>query len=149
MLDKPFAFKDCSVWANNSRYYINGRSISLTSKMYSRHTPEHLLSELQKYRDENHYDAFNQFIERFIQANSTRFHEIVNEAHQFIQEQAAKFPTENIVLSFSGGKAIPFGVIVPAIVGAWGCGTWYEYVWEFKTCFDPDWPTYFVYPRAA
>lgn len=104
MLDKPFAYKDCSVWANNSRYYVNGKSVSLTSKMYSKHTPEYLISKLQEYHDQNHYDVFNQYIEHFLQANSIRFHEIVNEAHQFIQEQAAKFPTENIVLSFSGGK---------------------------------------------
>ena len=29
---------------------------------------------------------------------------IINEAHAFIQEQAAKYPRESIVLSFSGGK---------------------------------------------
>lgn len=104
MLDKPLAYKDCSVWANNSRYYIDGKSVSLTSKMYSKHTPENLLSKLQEYHDQNQYDVFNLFIERFIRANSTRFYEIVNEAHQFIQEQASKFPIENIVLSFSGGK---------------------------------------------
>lgn len=104
MLDKPLVYKDCSVWANNSRYYINGKSVSLTSKMYSKYTPEYLLSKLQEYHDQNQYDVFKQFIERFIRANSTRFHEIVNEAHQFIQEQASKFPIENIVLSFSGGK---------------------------------------------
>ena len=104
MLDKPLAYKECSVWANNSRYYIDGKSVSLTSKMYSKHTPEYLLSKLQEYHDQNQYDVFDQFIERFIRANSTRFYEIVNEAHQFIQEQASKFPIENIVLSFSGGK---------------------------------------------
>lgn len=104
MLDKPLAYKECSVWANNSRYYIDGKSVSLTSKMYSKHTPEYLLSKLQEYHDQNQYDVFNQFMERFIRANSTRFYEIVNEAHQFIQEQASKFPIENIVLSFSGGK---------------------------------------------
>ena len=84
MLDKPLAYKDCSVWANNSRYYIDGKSVSLTSKMYSKHTPENLLSKLQEYHDQNQYDVFNQFIERFIRANSTRFYEIFNEAHQFI-----------------------------------------------------------------
>ena len=36
MLDKPLAYKECSVWANNSRYYIDGKSVSLTSKMYSK-----------------------------------------------------------------------------------------------------------------
>ena len=104
MLDKPLAYKECSVWANNSRYYIDGKSVSLTSKMCSKHTPEYLLSKLQEYHDQNQYDVFDQFIERFIRANSTRFYEIVNEAHQFIQEQASKLPIENIVLSFSGGK---------------------------------------------
>lgn len=104
MLDKPLSYKNSSVWANNSRYYIDGKSVSLTSKMYSKHTPEYLLSKLQEYHDQNPYDVFNQFIDRFIRANSVRFHEIVNEAHPFIQEQASKFLIENIVLSFSGGK---------------------------------------------
>ena len=72
MLDKPLAYKECSVWANNSRYYIDGKSISLTSRMYSKHTPEYLLSKLQEYRDQNKYDVFNQFIERFIRVAFTR-----------------------------------------------------------------------------
>ena len=104
MLDKPLAYRDCSVWANNSRYYINGKSITLTSKMYSKHSPEYLAEKLEVYRPENTYDYFDEYIKRFVSANSTRYYEIVDEAHHFIQEQAAKFPTENIVLSFSGGK---------------------------------------------
>ena len=104
MLDKPLAYRDCSVWANNSRYYINGKSITLTSKMYSKHSPEYLAEKLEAYRPENTYDYFDEYIKRFVSANSTRYYEIVDEAHHFIQEQAAKFPTENIVLSFSGGK---------------------------------------------
>lgn len=104
MLDKPLAYLECSVWANNSRYYINGKSITLTSKMYDKHSPDFLTSKLKEYQERNSYEFFNKYIEKFISANSTRFYEIVDEAHGFIQEQAAKFPIENIVLSFSGGK---------------------------------------------
>lgn len=104
MLDKPLQYLDSSVWANNSRYYINGKSISITSKMYSSHSADYFIEKLDDYKEQNTYDHFIKYIDLFIQANSVRFHEIVEEAHGFIIEQAAKLPIENIVLSFSGGK---------------------------------------------
>lgn len=104
MLDKPLQYLESSVWANNSRYYIDGKSISITAKMYSSHHAGYFITKLNDYKEQNTYDFFNKYIALFIQANSFRFHEIVDEAHKFIIEQSAKFPIENIVLSFSGGK---------------------------------------------
>ena len=65
MLDKPLAYLECSVWANNSRYYINGKSITLTSKMYDKHSPDFLASKLKEYQERNSYEFFNKYIEKF------------------------------------------------------------------------------------
>lgn len=104
MLDKPLKYLKSSVWANNNRYYIDGKSVTLTSKMYSAQTADLFIEKLSEYREQNSYDYFNEYIALFVQANAIRFHEIVDEAHTFIIEQSARFPIENIVLSFSGGK---------------------------------------------
>ena len=104
MLDKPLAFINSSVWANNNRYYIDGKSVSITSKHYKRYTPDEMINALEKYKPQNNYEAFNKYSSLFVLANKPRIEYLIDEAHEFIKLEAAKFPIENIVISFSGGK---------------------------------------------
>ncbi|MBR2085583.1 MAG: phosphoadenosine phosphosulfate reductase family protein, partial [Oscillospiraceae bacterium] len=104
LLDKPLAYLQDSVWANNSRYYVNGKSFTITSKHFKKYTPEHIIEMLDQYRDKNTYEAFNSYIAKFLKANETRLRYRIDEAYAFIVQEAAKFPIENVVLSFSGGK---------------------------------------------
>lgn len=43
-------------------------------------------------------------MDKFITANKSRLDYIIDEAHTFIQNEAEKYPRENVVISFSGGK---------------------------------------------
>ena len=104
LIDKPFEYINSSVWANNNYYYIDGKIMKFNSKLYSKYTPEYVIKLLNEYRDNNTYDSFNTFIELFIKANKTHLFSIVVEAHDFIRQEAEKYPTERIVISFSGGK---------------------------------------------
>ncbi len=104
LLDKPLAHIHDSVWANNNRYYINGKPIVITSKYYKKYSTEYTIAKLEEYKDRNSYDDFDVYIKRFITANSNRLKYRIDEAHNFICNEAASYPIENIVLSFSGGK---------------------------------------------
>lgn len=101
---RPHELVKKSVWACANRYYVNGKSISLPSKLFQETSVDEIVREMDQYRAENTYDYFDQHIAKFIQANAQRLHYLKNEAYSFIQEAAKKFDEEHIVLSFSGGK---------------------------------------------
>lgn len=104
---KPFEYANSSVWANNSRYYIDGKAISISSDTYSIQNVDHIIEQLNKYQKDNisrYYEAFNQHISRFVELNRTRLNLIENEAFDFIIKAAQKYSTEQLMISFSGGK---------------------------------------------
>ena len=104
LLDKPLAFIDKSVWASNNRYYVDGTTITINSSLYKKYSADQIREKIDEYSPKNNYESFNEFIELFAQANSERLNYLKYEANIFIQEAAMKYPRENIVVSFSGGK---------------------------------------------
>lgn len=104
---KPFDYANCFVWANNSRYYIDGKTVSIPSTTYSMQNVEHIIAALNKYQSENvakSNDLFKENINRFIKCNKTRLNLIENEAFSFIRSVASKYSAEHLMISFSGGK---------------------------------------------
>lgn len=93
-----------SIWANNSRYYIDGKSMTLPNSIYQITDTSKITEELNKRQNEVTYSFFDDNIKDFVFANSARLNYIKDEAYAFIQKEASKFPEENIVVSFSGGK---------------------------------------------
>ena len=104
ILDKPLEFINKSVWANANRYYIDGKPVVITSKHYKKYSAFQLRDMLEKYKQQNSYEFFEENTALFVKANKARLSYIIDEAHTFIEREAAKFPRENIVVSFSGGK---------------------------------------------
>ena len=104
LLDKPLAFINSSVWANNNRYYIDGKSMTITSKHYKKYSEEYIHKMLDEYTVKNSYDSFDKYIALFVDANRNRLNEIISEAHEFIQKESEKYSITSIVISFSGGK---------------------------------------------
>lgn len=101
---KPNSYVHSSVWANKSRYFIDGKSIAISSKTFSSANSDALSEQIKLFNDNNSYEFFNIYIERFIEANKMRLTYLKDEAVQFVRKAAEKFPEENIVVSFSGGK---------------------------------------------
>lgn len=101
---KPLAYLDKSVWASNNRYYVDGKSITITSRTYKKQTPEFIREQLNQYKAQNSYDFFNINIFTFIKVNKARLDYIIDEARVFINKAVEGYPPENIVISFSGGK---------------------------------------------
>ena len=93
-----------SIWANNNRYYIDGKSMTLPNSIYQITDTSKITEELYKRQNEVTYSFFDDNIKDFVFANSARLNYIKDEAYAFIQKEASKFPEGNIVVSFSGGK---------------------------------------------
>jgi phosphoadenosine phosphosulfate reductase len=101
---KPYLWAESSVWASNNRYYINGKSIALPSKLFKEANADVYIEQLHMYEAANPHEFFDKNIELFTEANRMRLDYLIDEAHRFIKKAAEKYPEENIVLSFSGGK---------------------------------------------
>lgn len=56
---KPHELIEKSVWFANSRYYIDGKSISISSKTFQIADADHLIREIEKYKEENSYAFFS------------------------------------------------------------------------------------------
>lgn len=101
---EPNEWVEKSVWAANSRYYIDGKSIALSSELFQTADTDQLVKKLDEYKIDNSYTFFNHHIKNFIKANRERLNYIKNEAFEFVRNASQKFSEERIVLSFSGGK---------------------------------------------
>lgn len=105
MLNKePDSYMSCSVWAFNSRYYINGKPVSIPAKSFELADTDSIARKVNKATELVDYTYFDQIISKFVLANKDRLNYIKDEAFGFVHHTASKFKEENIVISFSGGK---------------------------------------------
>ncbi|MCL2063960.1 MAG: phosphoadenosine phosphosulfate reductase family protein [Candidatus Cloacimonetes bacterium] len=102
--NEPFKFLKQNIWASDNRYYIDGKPTSLKSSFYKKLSLEIVRDQLACFSADNKYEVFNQNIAKFIKANKSHLIEITNEAFDFIEETAATYSKEKVVISFSGGK---------------------------------------------
>lgn len=101
---KPNEWINKSVWANDSRYFVDGKSKMLPSKLFQEANTDELVAKLEQYKEDNSYDFFNANILKFVETNKGRLNYLKDEAYSFIHKAAERFDEEHIVLSFSGGK---------------------------------------------
>lgn len=59
--ENAFTYVEKSVWAANSRYYINGKSVSISRKMFQETDTDALSQKLEQYRGQNTYTYFNKY----------------------------------------------------------------------------------------
>ena len=107
LLGKRSAFKDKSVWACNNRYYIDGKAKAIPLKTFRAADASSVIEEINgRVRSdlESYQEAFERQIQAFLAANQERLRAIVHEAFQFIQSAAERYETEQLMISFSGGK---------------------------------------------
>lgn len=118
LLDKePNTYADKSVWAVNNRYYIDGKSVSVSSETFQKANTDEISDKLAKYKDSVTYEYFDIYKERFIKANRDRLNALKDEAFDFVRETASKYDEERLVISFSGGKdsTVTADVVVKAL----------------------------------
>lgn len=107
--ETPGAFEDKSVWASNSRYYVNGKPTAFSSSTFREANTDKLIKQIEEYHylvvsDSKAYKNFENQIDTFKKANKRRLDFIKDEAISFVKHAASNFEQEQIVLSFSGGK---------------------------------------------
>ena len=73
LLDKePNIWKEKSVWACNNRYFIDGKPISISSKLYEKLNVDILAKKIEENTEGNSYQWFEQYIQTFKAANKIR-----------------------------------------------------------------------------
>ncbi len=100
----PNELLNSSVWAVNSNYYIDGKRISIGTNVFRTADTDTLAKMLKKNKSSNSYILFDQNISKFIEANISRLNYLKDEASRFINEVAKRFDSEQMIISFSGGK---------------------------------------------
>jgi len=100
----PNEYMNKSVWAVNSRYYIDGKAMSISTKVFAEADTDSISEQSATYSDQIDYTHFESNIALFIRANHHRLTYLKDEAFNFVREAAKKYKEENIVISFSGGK---------------------------------------------
>ncbi len=104
LVGKPLAYKEKPVWAAKNRYYIDGKVKTMPASMFKKIDVSNIATLMENYKPQNNYDFFDNTIETFISANRERLNYLIDESTQFIRKVSAGYPSENIVVSFSGGK---------------------------------------------
>lgn len=105
--DNPFAYKEMSVWASNSTYFVNGKKRPFSVTKANNMTIEEvkiLKAKYDKAYESIDYTFFDEIITKFISANKERFNSITEEAVNYVQSYSAKYSFEDMMVSFSGGK---------------------------------------------
>ena len=145
-LGEPFKYLKDSVWnASSNRYYVNGKAIKLSVKKISELDPNFLRAEIQKYSPDNTYKYFDEYKEKYIRANTSRYDYLIGEAMEYIRSATIDAKPEEMFISFSGGKdstvtadLVTRALANPKILHIFGDTTLefpetYEYVKRFKT----------------
>ena len=102
---EPSAFMEKSVWATDSRYYIDGgKPINLSTKKLAETDTDKIANGIAANQDCIDYTAFDAQIKAFSLANRHRLDCLKDEAFNFVRTASSKYKEENIVISFSGGK---------------------------------------------
>lgn len=102
---EPFGLKDASVWnGTGNRYYADGKKVPFSVKSLKDADVDGIRKQYEELKSKNSYEEFDEMIERFIQANQGRYHQMTEEAKAYIREAAKDYSTMDMFVSFSGGK---------------------------------------------
>ncbi len=104
LFDTPLKYENSSVWASDNRYYIDGKVKTVSNNIFANADIQKLIKGLEEYKDQNSYAVFDFYVEKFVEANIDRLRYIKSEAFDFIRNTARDYPSEHVVISFSGGK---------------------------------------------
>ena len=100
----PNFFMNRSVWASNSRYYVDGKAVNIPAKTFAAADANAVAAKISANSDAINYVRFNSDSRKFVRANRYRLAALKDEAVTFTQRTAKNFPAERVVISFSGGK---------------------------------------------
>ena len=153
ILGCPFEFAGKSIWnTSGNNYFVNGKKIKLSIKDTVKNNDADELrkkilvnKEKNKKYEENFYEQ--EYIKKYIKANSLHLKAIVTEAHEFIKRSFEGYDYDSMFVSFSGGKdsTVTSSLVInalgnPNVIHIYGDTTLEypetgEYLKEFKSYF--------------
>lgn len=98
------SLQQSSVWAHENKYFIDGRKHIVSLHKLAKIDIIPIRQGIRQHQKDISYEFFEKNIRDFVEANKRRFDYIIEEAREFIRQEAVKYHEDNIVLSFSGGK---------------------------------------------
>ena len=106
LLDKEIGtYDNSSVWnCAGNKYLIDGERIKFSVKDLKEKNADKVREQYEKFADAISYDSFNQYMDKFVSANKSRYEYIVKEAVDYIKESTENYTTKDMFVSFSGGK---------------------------------------------
>ncbi len=104
-LGEPMKYHGHSVWnGKGNSYYVDGKKLSFQLDDLINAGADNVRNTIIENSDNNSYDYFDEYIEKYILANKQRYDAIVTEATAFVRESAREYDVTSMFVSFSGGK---------------------------------------------
>ena len=111
LLDKePTCYMNCSVWAANSRYYIDGKALPISLKTFAGADTDRIAEQVASLAGSIDYSSFNENITCFARANEHRLSYLKDEAFSFY------YPASLKVLRRLGAEIVTFSPLHDAQV---------------------------------
>ena len=106
LLDKiPGTYEKDSVWnCSGNKYLINGKRIKFSVKELKNKDVDDIRSKYEEASKNISYEYFDQYADKFVQANRSRYEFIVREAVDYIKNSTKDYTAKDMFVSFSGGK---------------------------------------------
>jgi len=105
LIKEPFSLMNKSVWNGaGNRYFVNGKKINLSISKLLERDSEKIRKEYECLKIKNDDSFFKNYIERFVEANRSRYNFMTAETIDYIKKAAEGYDQSNIFISFSGGK---------------------------------------------
>ena len=106
LLDKiPGTYEKDSVWnCYGNKYLINGKRIKFSVKELKNKDVDDIRSKYEEASKNISYEYFEQYADKFVQANRSRYEFIVREAVDYIKNSTKDYTAKDMFVSFSGGK---------------------------------------------
>ncbi len=105
LLDKPFLYKEASVWnTSGNHYYADGKPIKFRVSQTNGMDAVKIKKRYDELCCDNTYDSFEKYIGKFLIANRKRYDYISSEAMEYIRTAARDADLTEMFVSFSGGK---------------------------------------------
>lgn len=106
LLDKiPGTYEKDSVWnCSGNKYLINGKRIKFSVKELKNKDVDDIRSKYEEASKNINYEYFEQYADKFVQANRSRYEFIVREAVDYIKNSTKDYTAKDMFVSFSGGK---------------------------------------------
>lgn len=109
LLGTPMKYcQDVVFSSGGGNYFINGKKIKIDFIEEAKKDPQEIIQQLTKYYSENlkySEDVYNlPGIKNYVRINQIHLNMIVQEASDFIRQQAENLGQDSMFVSFSGGK---------------------------------------------